>query len=95
MRKFVAQLVRRLPQGTADLLSKASEALEVEQAQIAILLPRKAVIAIQLLELSLGGIRVLPLPYLLHLRLLLLVLLLRHRRCRRSRRRVLAAPFVL
>ena len=60
MRKFVAQLVRRLPQGAANLLSKASEALEVEQAQIAILLPRKAVIAIQLLELSLGGIRILP-----------------------------------
>ena len=47
MRKFVAQLVRRLPQGAANLLSKASEGLEVKQAQIAILLPRKAVIAIQ------------------------------------------------
>ena len=54
MRKFVAQLVRRLPQGAANLLSKASESLKIKQTQIAILLPRKAVIAIQLLELSLG-----------------------------------------
>jgi len=31
VRKFVAQLVRRLPQGAADFLSKASESLKIKQ----------------------------------------------------------------
>ena len=31
VRKFVAQLVRRLPQGAANLLSKASESLKIKQ----------------------------------------------------------------
>ena len=41
MRKFVTQLVRRLPKNSADAVPEAAERLEVEQTQVAILLPRE------------------------------------------------------
>ena len=46
MRKFVTQLVRRLPKKTADAVSEAAERLEVKQTQVAILLPREPVVAL-------------------------------------------------
>ena len=42
VRKFVTQLVRRLPKNSADAVPEAAERLEVEQTQVAILLPREA-----------------------------------------------------
>ena len=42
VRKFVTQLVRRLPKNFADTVPEAAERLEVEQAQVAILLPSQA-----------------------------------------------------
>ena len=46
VRKFVTQLVRRLPKNSADAVPEAAERLEVEQAQVAILLPREPVVAL-------------------------------------------------
>ena len=46
MRKFVTQLVRRLPKNFADAVPEAAERLEVEQTQVAILLPREPVVAL-------------------------------------------------
>ena len=46
VRKFVTQLVRRLPKKSADAVPEAAERLEVEQTQVAILLPREPVVAL-------------------------------------------------
>ena len=46
VRKFVTQLVRRLPKNFADAVPEAAERLEVEQTQVAILLPREPVVAL-------------------------------------------------
>ena len=74
MRKFVTQLVRRLPKKSADALPEAAERLEVKQAQVAILLPREPVIA----ALVMGPSQVPPPPP----PLTLLLLLFRRRRLR-------------
>ena len=46
VRKFVAQLIRRLPKNFADAVPEAAERLEVKQTQVAILLPREPVVAL-------------------------------------------------